>query len=404
MVTRDNVSGAGVSVAVIGAGLAGAACARALALRGFRVSVFERESQPATAASGNPIGILHPLISADRNLASQWVEAGVATTLRWLRDLQEWTSNGQNVIARPQSGRGNLRSQTIGEQCPVLQMNADCSELIHYTSEGAWIRPAEFVRACLDQACAQGAKIVFDCELQAIHQQQQTHQANRLAPDRFATAPILLEFSVGPIQAFDHVILANGQGVIDLLPQAQLRLNAIRGTITSYSVSRQHSLPCIICATGYATPVIDGDMVVGASYERMDQAGLITKDPISNLERLESISAPLARQCAQAPAKERTSIRIATHDRMPHIGRVLGQEALLPSMSQLHHVPRSDRVWVLAGLGSRGLSFAPIGAEVIADQLSGRSPAVSQRLLDAADPVRFALRRHQRRASPACSC
>lgn len=398
MVTRANAL-TPPRIAVIGAGLAGAACARAFTLRGFQVSVFEQESQPATAASGNPIGILHPLISLDHNLASQWVEAGLVTTLRWLGEL-----SAGHVLASSRSGGGNLHSETIGQQCPVLQMNADCSELIHYTNQGAWIRPAKFVGACLDEARTHGAKIFFDCSATAIYAVGSKEGLNEPLQEGRFKDPITIEFSNGRFLKFDQVILANGQGITELLPHAQLRLNAIRGTVTSYQASEQQSLPCIICASGYATPVINGCMVVGASYDRIDEAGVITKDPLSNLERLEVISPSLARHCATGPAQDRTSIRMATHDRMPHIGRVLGDRALLPSMSQLHHMPRSDRVWVLAGLGSRGLSFAPLGAEVIADQILGRAPAVSQRLLDAVDPVRFALRQHQRRANPPSSC
>jgi tRNA 5-methylaminomethyl-2-thiouridine biosynthesis bifunctional protein len=52
---------------------------------------------------------------------------------------------------------------------------------------------------------------------------------------------------------------------------------------------------------------------------------------------------------------------------------------------------------VLGGLGSRGLSSAPLGAEIISAQLKGDPAPVPERLLAAVDPVRFALRRHQRR-------
>lgn len=389
MVTRAHLGIA--SVAVIGAGLAGAACARTLSLRGFQVSVFERESQPATAASGNPIGILHPLVSADHNLASQWVAAGLAMTLRWLAELEKWAATA-DVITRPRSGRGNLHSETIGKQCPVLQMNADCSALIHYTDQAAWIRPAKFVGACLAQAQTSGAQLVFGKRILAVAENPQRQVVE-------------LHFSDNSTQAFDAVVVANGQGVSDLLPHCELRLNAIRGTVTSYQLSERHSLPCIICANGYATPVVEGQMVVGASYERIDDQGHVHADPVGNLERLGNISPRLAELCIDTPSIERTSIRTATHDRMPHIGRALNTRAVLtPSMSQPHQMPRSDRIWVLAGLGSRGLSFAPLAAEVIADQLSGRSPALSQRLLDAADPVRFALRRHQRRAGMSASC
>jgi tRNA 5-methylaminomethyl-2-thiouridine biosynthesis bifunctional protein len=385
MVTRP-------SVAVIGAGLAGAACARALSLQGVGVAVFEQENAPALGASGNPIGILHPLVSADHNLASQWVEAGVATTLRWLRELQEWTAHGQNVIARPQSGRGNLRSETIGEQCPVLQMNADCSELVLWTAQGAWIRPAKFAEACLAQAVAQGAQLFFGYEATAIE-------------EHAGSAKAVVQFATGQRHEFDAVIVANGVGALNLLAAQELRLNAIRGTVSSYPVSQKESLPCIVCASGYATPVIDGEMVVGASYERMDLFGAITADPVSNLERLETISPTLAQHCAQISPRNRTSVRIATHDRMPHVGRVLNTRVpLLASMSQLQHMPRSETVWALCGLGSRGLSFAPLGAEVIAAQVLEREPPIRPRLLEAADPVRFALRQHQRRAVLPRSC
>jgi tRNA 5-methylaminomethyl-2-thiouridine biosynthesis bifunctional protein len=385
MVTRthDKI----LSVAVIGAGLAGGACARALALQGFRVTLFEGQAEPATGASGNPIGILHPLVSADHNLASQWVEAGVVTTLRWLREMRP-----QTVIARPQSGRGNPSSQTIGAQCPVLQMSADCSELVLWTQQGAWIRPADFVKACLAQAASHGAQLFFGYEATMISE----------LPSQKKVA---VQFANGENHEFDAVIVANGQGVSDLLPRHELRLNAIRGTVSSYQLSEDHSLPCIICASGYATPVIDGEMLVGASYERIDDQGNVHADPVSNLERLGTISPTLAALCANAPTVNRTSIRTATHDRMPHIGRVLNTHAVLTaSMSQLHHMPRSDRVWTLTGLGSRGLSFAPLAAEVIAQQMAGQIPALAQRLLDCADPVRFALRAHQRRAAGARSC
>ncbi len=390
MVTRTPVKI--VSVAVIGAGLAGAASARALSLQGFKVVLFEGQAEPATAASGNPIGILHPLVSADHNLASQWVEAGLVTTLRWLEELRDWTAMPPSAARGDDVIGGNLRSETIGEQCPVLQLSPDCSALVCWTTQGAWIRPAKFVRACLAQAQRIGAQLVYGKPVLAITEnpQQQCVQ---------------LHFSDNSTQAFDAVVVANGQGVSDLLPRHELRLNAIRGTVTSYQVAEGHSLPCIICANGYATPVIDGEMLVGASYERIDDQGNVHADPISNLERLANISPRLAELCMNAPGIDRTSIRTATLDRMPHIGRALNTQAsLTPGMSQLHQMPRSDRIWILAGLGSRGLSFAPLAAEVIGRQMAGQSPPLGQRLLDCADPVRFALRRHQRRAVGPRSC
>jgi tRNA 5-methylaminomethyl-2-thiouridine biosynthesis bifunctional protein len=353
MVTRTDI-------AVIGAGLAGAACARALARAGFRVTVFEAQGVPASGASGNPIAILHPLVSSDHNLASQWVGVGMKTTLRWLSELGEGNSKG-----------------SLGQSCGVAQLNRDASDLVHWTADGAWIRPTQFVKACLSEAIACGAQVIFNQEITAL---ETTSERVSLGLKN---------------QSFDAAVVCTAQSTELLLPQAQLMLNALHGTVTSYSISQSESLPCVICADGYATPVIDGQMVVGASYERGDD----THDKSSNLDRLRVICEPLAALCAASPSQDRRSTRSASLDRMPHVGRVLdANQPLKPSISQIHQMPRHPRLWVLGGLGSRGFSSAPLGAEIIVAQMRGVVPPVGPRLLAAVDPVRFALRRHQRRS------
>jgi tRNA 5-methylaminomethyl-2-thiouridine biosynthesis bifunctional protein len=272
----------------------------------------------------------------------------------------------------------------MGQRCGVAQMDSSGVELIHWTSEGAWIRPALFVQACLAEAVHRGARVVL----------------NRAAHDLKSLA-----------SEFDHCVLAQADAIQSMVPWAELRLNAIRGTISSFSISEEHSLPHIICASGYATPVIEGEMVVGASFERLSNDAEDTPpddepgDSMSNLDRLEIISPKLASICRQQTPRDRTSIRSATLDRMPHVGQLLDPSTpLRPSVSRLEQMPRSERLWVLGGLGSRGLSSAPLGAELLAARITGRHDreslvdSVSARVLAAVDPVRFALRRHQRRS------
>ena len=381
MVTRTDI-------AVIGAGLAGAACARALARAGFRVTVFEAAAEPATGASGNPIGILHPLVSRDHNLASQLVELGMAKTLEWLELV--------NPIALSK-GMG-----PVGKSCGVLQLNESGDDLVQWDPKGAWIKPRRFVETCLVDAQAHGARVHFERPIAEL------------------TDDGALIFQDCISRKFDAVVVCNASQMESLLPSCELALNAIRGTVSRYQVSVQDSLPCVICASGYATPVVEGEMVVGASYERLPavvgeagpRLGIDATvsggesprevsghdDAVSNLDRLSIIDSRLAAICAGLPARDRTSIRSATLDRMPHVGRVLDTRVMLkPSVSQLHQMPRNERIWVLGGLGSRGLSFAPLGAEIIAAQMAGQPLPISDRLAGAIDPVRFALRRHQRR-------
>ncbi len=387
MVTRDaqhSLPQDRLRVAVLGAGLAGACVARALAKDGHAVVVFDQASSAAQGASGNPIGILHPLVSKDRNLATRWVELGMATTLRWLEILSASSS------------------EPIGRICGVLEMSEDCTELVDWSPGGAWIRPERFVNACLLDAQQSGASIYFN------------HRVGAIAPDGKVS---LTEKETGgtKVYEFDHIVVCLADAMEGLLSPYSLMLNSIRGTVSSYAVDVADSLPCVICADGYATPVVDGAMVVGASYERLvespplgETSGLVESpirdeipDPrtvLSNLDRLRNISPRLAEHCQGQRPVDRTSVRSATLDRMPHVGRVLDlSRPLTPQMSQIRHLPRCDRLWVLGGLGSRGLSSAPLGAEIISAQLKGVPAPVPERLLAAVDPVRFALRRHQRR-------
>jgi glycine/D-amino acid oxidase-like deaminating enzyme len=165
---------------------------------------------------------------------------------------------------------------------------------------------------------------------------------------------------------------------------------------------------------------------VGATFDRdppsVESTALQPTDQAhaENLQRVAEISPLLAEQLKpfwaytggldeSSGLKGRVAIRHASHDRMPHVGRVISKEALskgLPrSASQLHHLPREDKLYVLAGLGSRGLSIAPLAAEVLAGQIlgtgatSGEPPhqnVLPARLLDPVDPARFILRAHRR--------
>jgi tRNA 5-methylaminomethyl-2-thiouridine biosynthesis bifunctional protein len=371
-------------IGIIGAGLAGVSCARVLARAGFKVTLLESEDGPARGASGTPVGILHPLISKDFNLASQWIELGIQTSLRWLSEL--------NSLA-------NLKDLAlVGEACGVLQMNQDCSELGHWSSNGAWIKPARWVATCLLDAEQHGAKISYGARVLRVDPQAQVDVMLGSDESKIST------------YKFDSVVFCNAATMELLLPNSQLRLNSIRGTISSYQLDPKYSLPHIICSQGYATPVIEGAMVVGASYERLSSASVADCagdsddrlseefDPRSNLDRLRVISESLAERCAELEPTDRTSIRSATLDRMPHVGRLLDDSVTLtPSISRIEQMPRSERLWVLGGLGSRGLSTAALGAEMILAQMTGADLPVSARLAAAVDPVRFSLRRHQRR-------
>ena len=83
---RDQADPPPTSALVIGAGLAGAHCAEALARRGIPVTVLEA-AQPAGAASGNPQGILFTRLSPRHSALSDFGLQAFAFASRRYRAL-----------------------------------------------------------------------------------------------------------------------------------------------------------------------------------------------------------------------------------------------------------------------------------------------------------------------------
>ncbi|MGZ8258030.1 MAG: FAD-dependent oxidoreductase, partial [Methylotenera sp.] len=93
---------------VIGGGIAGCSTAYALALRGIRVTLLERNAAIASEASGNPLAMLYPRLSGN-DAASQFALAGYLHSLSLFKGL-------------------NL-DQTDFDTCGLLQLGFNAREL-----------------------------------------------------------------------------------------------------------------------------------------------------------------------------------------------------------------------------------------------------------------------------------
>ena len=100
-----------------------------LARRGWQVTVVDAAAEPASGASGLPVGLYAPYISADNNFTSQISAVGVQFTQKLARQLLvegvDWQPSG-------------VMSRKYGE---AEQWHADAG----------WIKPAALVKACLAQ-------------------------------------------------------------------------------------------------------------------------------------------------------------------------------------------------------------------------------------------------------------
>ena len=330
-------------VAVLGAGIAGASAAWHLRRLGSEVAVYD-PGGPGAGASGNPVGLLTPRLEAqDSPLA------------RTYRDAFDYAL-GLYAEAAP----GALRPMRAG----VLAApgRAEKVAALRLWREGRVV-PGEDGFAC-------EAAATLD-PLGAV-----TAMLSGAPVRRARAEPVPGEAAVrseGREERFDALVVATGPeaAALDLgLPVFAPR----RGQIDWFAGPR---LAGIRSGDGYAAPY-DGGVVAGATYGRPALGGLSAEDTEANRRTA-------ARLSGQPPGEHRggrASLRAATPDRHPAAGEA------------------SPGVFVLSGLGSRGLVTGPLlGAEVAA-RIHGAA-VLDAPARAALDPWRFAERARRRDQLPA---
>ncbi|MBU3739214.1 MAG: FAD-dependent oxidoreductase, partial [Rhodoferax sp.] len=196
---------------VIGAGLAGAAVAAALAQRGWEVEVLDRHPRPAGGASGLPAGLLAAQTSADDNLASRLSRAGVRLTLQ---QAQQRLSPGVDWSAAGTLERLLDRARRLPSQWPVAGQPWAAplpgqSALWH--AWAGWIRPAALVEAWLREP---GVRFRGGCAVQSLQFQD----------GRW----LVLDVQGRELARCDRLVLANAMGLPDLLAHLPPELAAQR--------------------------------------------------------------------------------------------------------------------------------------------------------------------------------
>ncbi len=367
--------------AVIGAGLAGAAVAASLARRGWQVEVFDAHDAPAGGASGLPAGLLAPHVSPDDSLLSRLSRCGVRMTLSQaralLREGDDWQATG--VLEHRVDGTPGLPSAwpEAGEwwtrrAAPQELRDAGLPEpgthaLWH--TQGAWIRPASLVRAWLAQP---GITWRGSTSVSALKREGDAWHILDAQGRSLATADLVV-ITAGPKSA--SLATASNLGT--------LPLQAIRGQVSWALRQPGDTLPPFpVNGSGSlipALPMPGGPIwLAGATFTR-DSSELAESeaDHEANLDKMRTLlpasAGGLSRRLNTSDLHAWTGIRCASPDRLPLIGPID------PSAS----------LYVSTAMGSRGLTFAALCAELLAARLHGEPMPVEQRLWQALSTARI---------------
>ncbi len=377
------------TVTIIGAGIAGAGTARALAERGWQVTVLEAGNEPASGASGLPVGVVAPHTSHDDSGVSRLSRAGLRlmeqTMRRLLIEGVEWGCTGVRERRLP----GKTRRGGV----PLSWLSTDANTANDWTHKapppapddaywhprGAWLRPAQLVRSLLNHPNIRWQGHAKVDALQRIKTQWQTLQDGN----------VLTESS--------RVVLAAGPGSAALIATATEdgsapRINPLRGQVS-------WGLMADVPAGSYmpATPVNGNGSFVhnitspdgpawytGATYDRINSdTRLLDSDHAENLERLKALEPETAKALNPLFATVGTDasrvhgwagVRCGVHDRLPMTGRV-------------PNAP--EGLYMNAAMGSRGLTLGLLCGELLAAQWHGEPLAIEVRLAKFLDATRF---------------
>lgn len=357
------------SVAILGAGIAGAALARAFAAQGLEASLFDPGGAGA-GASGNAAALVTPRLDAGLGAAAQLYAQAFA------RAVDLYTAEGPAVVL----SRGALLLEQ-GERDAGRFDKVAASDL--YAPGDLVLEDAAATTAALGEPAPGGVR--FRDGLVIEPRALLDRWAPIVRPDPVAAVHrdrdgwTLLDGEGTVIARADIVCLAAGHQVGRLWDRVTVQ--PVRGQVSLVSGA---GLPLAVSWGGYAVPTRQG-LLFGATFDRdRDDDGVDPADHDRNRALLGGGLPRLAGAVAAAEVQGRAAVRATTSDHLPLAGAAPG-------------APQG--LFVLGGLGSRGFCTAPLMAEHLVALALGLPSPLPGDLAAAVDPARFEARAARRASS-----
>ncbi|WP_396587004.1 bifunctional tRNA (5-methylaminomethyl-2-thiouridine)(34)-methyltransferase MnmD/FAD-dependent 5-carboxymethylaminomethyl-2-thiouridine(34) oxidoreductase MnmC [Bermanella sp. R86510] len=378
---------------VVGAGIAGCSTAYSLAKRGYHVTIIEQKNDVAQGASGNAQGVIYAKLAAQFTKQSEFYLNGYLHSLRLLEatlgNHSAWDRCGVLQLALSEKEAKRQRKFEQNHQLKTIIERVDANtasdlagvDIEHgglWFKDGAWVYPKAWCQALVShpniqlKLNTQVLDIGFDKQWQIEISNKQTLLA-------------------------DNLIICSAHQAKNLAPLDFLPTKAMAGQVTQ-TQQETLNLNMVLCGDSYVTPIHNGKVNFGASYRvNSEQDDIRDEDNQSNLNSLNKNFPSVANQ-VEGPLHGRASVRCSTPDYIPIVGAVCDYEQFLHDFAPL----RKNKKWrfhqaatflpnlyVNIGHGSRGLSTAPLCAELVAAQINNEPWPMTASAATILSPNRF---------------
>ncbi len=398
-VHRDPVAGMGSEprhAAIVGGGLAGCATAAVLADRGWSVTVFDGSASLDGAGGGQPLIADHLHFSSDDNPLARLSRHALWLSRPWRPDS-------------PPIGRVQLAADSAEQLA-----QADIVERVGLDPELVRAIDADEASERCGLALPRGALWMPGCEAldparlcagwlsshPAIEWQRGTMVAT-LTRNASEGLWHLADRDGVRLARASVVILAGGGATPALAGLRWPPLQRVRGQSTRLHADPLSRLRTVLGGSAYACPLGDGEVLIGSSF---DTGSTLSPDPQADRDNLARVSSMLPADITTAAGLRCGGVgwRYATPDRLPMIGALADEDAIAREYSELARndrlpLPRQPGLYGHFALGSRGLLWSILGAEVLAALIDGGAPVLESDLLRALEPTRFVRQRLRHR-------
>ncbi len=343
------------TVAIIGGGLSGTACAYTLKQYGFEPVIYEAADHLAAGASGNSTGFYNPRFTAQRDPISNFFAPAYAQFARLAEEvgekIQHHGCGALHLINTPEKEKrfkGLIEKWGWHEDYAKILIPEETSEIagIEIETSALYLQNSGGVNP--QQVCefyAKDIEVRYNAKIESLDDLKE-----------------------------DAVIICNAAAakefdVLDWLP-----LETVRGQVSILgSTAKTENLKCNIHYGGYLSANQNGEHMCGATFQKWhDHTDVIEDDHARNIEVLKS-NLPLLKESDLNAHSGWAGLRTASQDRFPAIGPV----------------PDTDNTYVATAFGSHGLVGSIMGAHYLADCLRGGPKCLPIMSVNALKPQRF---------------
>jgi tRNA 5-methylaminomethyl-2-thiouridine biosynthesis bifunctional protein len=385
-------------VAIIGGGIAGCTSARALAERGWHVTIIEKHNALAQEGSGNPQGALYAKLSPENEPQAEFNLCCLQFAFHFYRHLWNDIGGKTGVLQLAYNQKEIILQKNLLEKflsIPDLVKFVSAEEasqlagifLSHsgiFFPEAGWINPKKLCHYLVGH---KNIEIITGIEVKKLEKINDGWILNN-----------------NHSLSFPYVIIANAGSAAEFPVTKHLPIKTIRGQVSYLPVTeKSRAIKTVICSEGYLAPAENQQHCVGATFNLGETSlELREEDHQKNINTLyEQIPSLASVWQSQQQLSGHVAFRCTLPDYLPMIGPVADAELMQKHFSALRKNARANiektgnylaGLYINIGHGSRGLTYAPLCAELLAAQMNHDPLPMPRELSNVLNPARFLIR------------